>query len=419
MGEFAITYRTGQSAVTGRMRLDAGGVGLLFGRRSSDHFSWDQVQRISLNDPDTPLVGGETGAWGASQPHGLSPFAVVSVSLVDGRHFRFDTEWPIEIWRSSVMYILEEVAAANGKIFADVQLVDTEPAAPVDLSVSRGQIGAVPFLFDAPSAPKSGVNGGSVFMSIYMLGIAAWAAWSTTAGEPVLGPLACFVLVELALVWYRTASVRNWVAYDAAAAGRLARIARDLCGQTGHLLPKFTLRAGPSGMACVYRRKGQTKISVSLRLVDALDDGALKAIMAHEIAHLLQGDIRRVPRRALALLVGTAAGAVAAGIAAGWSHGEPIWIAGAFVGRYAALYLVSLSNRPIETRTDLHAIEMTGDPDALRRGLTVAYSMADQLHHDIYRTQPWRWLLWPMSWRLPTHPTLTNRLARLQTTPAN
>src|ERR1700722_15142990 len=141
MGQFAVTYRTGQSAVTGQMRLDAGGVGLLFGRRSSDHFSWDQVQRISLNDPGPPPVVSEIGASGVSQPYARSPFALVIVSLVDGRDFAFDTAWPMEIWRSSATYILEEVPAASGKIFADEQRVDREPAAPFDQSVSRGRIG--------------------------------------------------------------------------------------------------------------------------------------------------------------------------------------------------------------------------------------------------------------------------------------
>lgn len=56
---------------------------------------------------------------------------------------------------------------------------------------------------------------------------------------------------------------------------------------------------------------------------------------------------------------------------------------------------------------------LAGDPPALASALGVAHDFSEEARTRIYGRRPWRWLLSPLSWRMPTHPPMDKRIARL------
>jgi Zn-dependent protease with chaperone function len=75
--------------------------------------------------------------------------------------------------------------------------------------------------------------------------------------------------------------------------------------------------------------------------------------------------------------------------------------------------LLSPLNRRLEVRADVEGAALGGDAQAVAEALIVAYSISDETRDRLYGRPPWRWLLAPLSWRMPTHPPLDVRIARL------
>lgn len=72
------------------------------------------------------------------------------------------------------------------------------------------------------------------------------------------------------------------------------------------------------------------------------------------------------------------------------------------------------SNRPRETRADAVAATVCADPSAVASALELAVALTQECHQAVYGQAPLRWVLWPVSWRMPSHPTIEQRTARLR-----
>jgi Zn-dependent protease with chaperone function len=80
--------------------------------------------------------------------------------------------------------------------------------------------------------------------------------------------------------------------------------------------------------------------------------------------------------------------------------------------------LIGFSNREAESRADEVGANMTGDPEAMIRGLTLVYGLAQESRDRIFGPAPWKWVFFPSSLRATTHPSLEHRIARLRETPS-
>jgi Zn-dependent protease with chaperone function len=146
---------------------------------------------------------------------------------------------------------------------------------------------------------------------------------------------------------------------------------------------------------------------------DGLDDRALRAVIAHEVSHLRHGDLQtaRVMSRTVLYVAGAAMVLVA--LASPNFNDLPV-----YVGVFATAAIFSrLSLSPLrqrsERRADLYGARLCGDPQALSSALVAASRFVDEARRRFFGVGVWRWLLWPLSWRMPSHPPLQKRLAAL------
>jgi STE24 endopeptidase len=154
------------------------------------------------------------------------------------------------------------------------------------------------------------------------------------------------------------------------------------------------------------------RIVVYDTVLEQLTDEEIESITAHELGHVATDDV----------LTGTLMGALgaAAGVAAlGWLLASPRLLrrAGAdsaadpraiplilflvAVGGLAAAPVQNLVSRHVEARADLHALELTGDPEtfiAMQRGLA-STNLSDP-------DPPAAW-----QWFFGSHPTVAERVA--------
>jgi hypothetical protein len=107
MGEIAVAYLGTDGRKHGAVRIDNSGISMLFGKRHSGGYSWDQVRRISFDD-----LAGALGVAG-SQASSLLTLSVPDQDLL------FETGWPIGMWRTMALRIIEDVPTAAGRVFVE------------------------------------------------------------------------------------------------------------------------------------------------------------------------------------------------------------------------------------------------------------------------------------------------------------
>ncbi|QPV63440.1 M48 family metalloprotease [Halosimplex litoreum] len=78
---------------------------------------------------------------------------------------------------------------------------------------------------------------------------------------------------------------------------RLRRIAAEVAAELGVATPSVVVDRESDGGVNVLGGGDRTVLVASASLVDRLDDGALRAVVAHELAHRSLGHLHRVPLR--------------------------------------------------------------------------------------------------------------------------
>lgn len=252
--------------------------------------------------------------------------------------------------------------------------------------------------------------------ALFFVGYGVWAAVLSFHGAPILGPIATLVFLELALAAYRVSTIVGNIVTDEAAAVRVAPILNEICTRATCPVPRVMLRDDTLRAAVVRRLRKRTTLVLSRSYVNGVDDQALRALLAHEVVHIVRNDLRSAKRRAWVAVLG---GAVLAGASAAVVHlagieAMPIWIAAAVVGVMATTAALSPLNRQRELRADFEGAHLAGDPIALSRALAAAQAVSDETKIRLFGNTPWRWLLSPLSWRMPTHPPMAERIARLE-----
>ncbi|HLK45110.1 MAG TPA: M48 family metallopeptidase [Acidimicrobiales bacterium] len=252
-------------------------------------------------------------------------------------------------------------------------------------------------------------------MSTYMLLLAAWSVVASLHAHLWLGVLSAAVFVEFGLAGVRGRQLAGSPVFDEHLATRIARPLTELCAGAGCAVPRVSVLSRSTRAAFVRPGRDEAPLLVIAQpLVAALDDLELRAVLAHEVSHVAAGDLERARRRRWSFMVG---GGVVCGLAALATEGDgiaaPVYVAGVLVGSMAVAVLLSLRQRPVEVRADAGAARLTGDPEHLVSGLEKTVAHTEAARRQVF-DGPWRWLLAPLAWRVPSHPALADRAARIR-----
>ena len=267
-----------------------------------------------------------------------------------------------------------------------------------------------------PPARDSRIRGLHRFNAVYFAVLAMWALSSAFGDHPVLGLLAAVLFAELMVVAIRVGSHVGGVVLDTDAVARVAPTLQELCRRAGCQVPTLAIRDDRLRAAYVLQRQQRTILFLSRPYLDLVDAPKLRALLAHEVIHIARGDAVAGRKRARIVVVVTVAAFVVVGLVAGSTSTFPLVIAAALVAERLVHIPLSLANRRRELRADAEGAALAGDPAAVAGALKAADAMSRAMRALLYGPAPWRWLLAPVTWRLPTHPSIAVRVERLRNT---
>jgi Zn-dependent protease with chaperone function len=271
-----------------------------------------------------------------------------------------------------------------------------------------------PIRFHGPQSRSRAVSGAR-FFALYTVAVGVWALAAGWNRQPVLSVLAALFYLQVALSGVRGSMLVGDVVYDESQVRRIAPPLFELCGRANCQPPTVVVRNDRIRGAAVRASQGEKQLVLSGVLVDRLNDRQLRAIVAHEVAHLASGDLTRVRRRAVTGVTTGLAGAVLIGVLIGYrSEYSPLYGAGFLLALLLSRFPLSLMNRRLEVRADEKGAVLAADPGGEAEALTIADALLVEARREIASSY-WRYLLFlsPLRWRLPSHPSITERLARL------
>jgi heat shock protein HtpX len=255
----------------------------------------------------------------------------------------------------------------------------------------------------------------------------------------LIGGCIVWVGIGYALNQSMIAGMSGAIMVDATTAPRLHRLTRSLCARAGMAMPHLAIlncdemNAFASGMS-----SDQYTVTVTRGMMDAFDDEELEGVIAHELAHIRNNDVRLMVIAGLITgAIGLVANLIYIAITASFcfifrlvrSEGDAAaslaGIGASVVGfvfvaiAWMSSTLISLAlSRRREYLADAGAAAMTGKPDALSRGLeklmkgdTDIGAPAAVMQMAI--TNPGRVLAGLFS----THPHIEDRIAALDAMP--
>jgi heat shock protein HtpX len=249
-----------------------------------------------------------------------------------------------------------------------------------------------------------------------LIGGGVWSAALATQGRAILGVTSALVLFEFALANWRLAGITRGAADDLPLAERVAPLLRQLCYQARCDVPRVSLRADAVRTAAVIWSRRRPVLILSCEFGHRLTDDELRGILAHEVAHLAYGDLDAARQRGrfaygASLLAVIATMAVVPNV-----NGLlplPIWLGMWIIGSVMGRLVVAPLNRPRETRADAYAAVLCADPEAVGRALEEVRATSERTRSALFGRPPLSWLLAPVSWRMPSHPPMAQRIARL------
>jgi len=227
--------------------------------------------------------------------------------------------------------------------------------------------------------------------------------------------VAAILLTQLAYISIRVQQLTGPISVDPQLRSRVATHLKDVCARFDVAVPKVVLRTS-NHLAGVFARQRQVGMLLSPELLHALGDDELRAVLAHEVAHLYRDDLRRI--RIVAMCNFWVPYAIWVTLAIfvfpNKSTIFEMWI----VLFLPSSKLMSLStgffNRSYEIGADRDSAIKLGNARAMIEALNVLYPMASQRRDACIGRAPWRWLLLPMALRATSHPSLQRRVRELE-----
>jgi Zn-dependent protease with chaperone function len=168
-------------------------------------------------------------------------------------------------------------------------------------------------------------------------------------------------------------------------------------------------------VAGVRRVKGRITTFVSRAFVESLSDRELVALLAHEVITSPVATSKRpdVEQSWAPLAISRWPSGSPFDIKIAIVAALPILTTALLVGLMMTNILLSPLNRWREGRADREGAQLSGEPPAPAQAL-VAEAGSREMRLRLYGRTRWSWLLAPVSWRLPTHPPMARRIARLE-----
>jgi Zn-dependent protease with chaperone function len=247
---------------------------------------------------------------------------------------------------------------------------------------------------------------------IFALG--AWSVMASWHSHVWLGALAAFIFLEFGLAAVRGLQFASSYLLDEDMASRIAKPLIELCAGAGCKAPQVGIIDRSARGAYVRMGRGSPpQLTIARPVLDRLDDLELRAVMAHEVSHLAGGDLMRAQRRIATGRVGVVLGTLAVFfLDRGKDIAFPIYLSLEFVGIMVVTVLLSLLQRSREVRADSGAVRLTGDPEHLVTALAKLSAIGRETRRLVF-AGPWRVLLLPMAWKLPSHPSVASRTSRI------
>jgi Zn-dependent protease with chaperone function len=291
----------------------------------------------------------------------------------------------------------------------------TDPVYDEPFSVSPQKVdGPARIVFAPASQKQQGDVRRAQFGAAYFAAGAIWALGVAVAGEPVYGTIAALVLIEVSLYAFRASRLTGRVIADERVIQRVSPLLLDLCAKAACTPPRVVVRSDALLAAAVRRRRGHVDLLLSQPFTEDVNDQQLKALIAHEVIHIVHRDFFVVRTRGMvALLAGLALGVIGAMASGGGFNELPVFLAGMMAGVLLINALLGPLSRHCEVRADVEGAQLSGDACALAEALTVANTQSKKTRERLNGHPPWSWLLLPMTWRFATHPRMASRVARL------
>jgi heat shock protein HtpX len=235
-----------------------------------------------------------------------------------------------------------------------------------------------------------------LFALVYLMCFGMILVWGDedTAAHPleamvILGPLATVATAIWVFVGFRLnvgliGRITGAAKVDPSEQPRLHRAVETLCISRGLVTPRLAVIDSPSlnAFASGVNEKQYT-VTVTTGLLGALDDRELDAVLAHELTHIRNGDVRLM---IIAVLIAGVVSLVGEMVFRGFvprdrsrRSGKAVMLGYAIIALswlLAVLVRLSLS-RSREYLADAGAVELTKDPDAMISALLKVAGRAD------------------------------------------
>lgn len=266
------------------------------------------------------------------------------------------------------------------------------------------------------AGPSAKARQANLVSGMFSVAIALAAAFGAVAGRSVADGVVAVVFAQMSVLTFRVRSRIGRLVEDEDVLVRVIEPLRELCARAGCAMPVVAIRSDPLRCAYVVEVKGDVILAVAAPYVRAIDDAALRALLAHEVIHVARQHPRqgREWAKSIAIAVIVVAGVVGGATSVvGVDPSFPAFIGGIALAQRLAMVAVSFEFRTWEVGADRDGALLCGDPAALSRALSAAYAMSRQVRREVLSPAVLRWFVAPVSWPLPTHPSLRSRLAML------
>ncbi len=206
---------------------------------------------------------------------------------------------------------------------------------------------------------------------------------------------------------------------------RLAPIVKSLCGRMGLPMPRLWVidEAEPNAFA-TGRNPAHASVAVTRGLLQAMTDGEIEGVLAHELGHVKNRDI----------LISSVAATIAAAIT--WAahmafffggsrdddddRGNPLAAIAMMILAPLAAGLIQMAiSRTREFSADAASAQYTGDPGKLISALRKLEAGSQRIPMDAPQSMSHMYIIKPltgasMSRLFSTHPSTEERIARLE-----
>jgi heat shock protein HtpX len=255
-----------------------------------------------------------------------------------------------------------------------------------------------------------------VLRAWYFFGIPIMCVWLALANHyRIVFIFGTIFGLQLAYIYLRILRFSGPIVDDPMTRSRVSPPLQELCFAAGIAVPRVRVKRTVIPAAVVLQTKVPT-LWLTPDFLEIANDDDLRAVIAHEVAHIQNGDLVHLRKRrtAVALFVMILWFAIFFGL------GTTSWIPVAFLYAFIlptfrlVAIVLGLTARKYETLADFNGARLTNNPDAMISGLKKVYGLNVEIQRSVFGRPKYRWLLFPYSVRSTSHPSMDVRIARLQ-----